>query len=98
MRERIILDGDDGTEIQPLTALGRGLPAITLHGYMSSMLADELVSISSTIRVMEAVATILRYGAGGAQDQSCSTLVQELIRLIRTLGWAAEVMKRSQQF
>jgi hypothetical protein len=94
-QECVLLDGEDGFEMQRFVALGRGVPTITLNRHMSSMLADEYVPINSTKRVMTVVATLLRYCAGAGQDSSCSMLVQKLTRLICTLGWAAEAMNGS---
>ena len=86
------LDGEDSQQVQRFLVLGVGTPTVGPGKEISSDV-DGLVPISDAKRVMLATTSLLRQ-KNEFENMGCPPLVENLIKLMRSLGNAAQGMGR----
>lgn len=84
----IVVDGDNSAHLERFVMLNKGVPVIKLNGPNPRTNQVSSIPISDARRVMKAIVDLLHLNNGTASEE-CPPLVENLSKLMRSLGNAA---------
>lgn len=85
---QIVVNGDNTTYLERFAMLSRGVPVVKLHEPHSRLKQPTSIPLSDARRVMRSIVELLHVNNGTAGEE-CPPLVENLNKLMRSLGNAA---------